>query len=57
MSEPSKTDHKVEWIKPLDSADFLGPRRPIYNKPLILDDGKKIDRNAPGPFAEKAPDA
>jgi hypothetical protein len=54
VSEPSKTDQKVEWIKPLDSADFLGPRRPIYSKPLVLDDGTEIDRNAPGPFGEQS---
>jgi hypothetical protein len=46
----------VEWIKPLDSADYLGPREETYHEPLfVMDDRKRIDRNRPGPSADKLP--
>lgn len=44
----------VEWILPLDPADFLGPRTGLYRRPLVLPSGEVIDRSKPGPFADKA---
>jgi hypothetical protein len=50
LTPTEKSDRSIEWRIPNETNDILGPRRPIYNKPLVLDDGKEIDRNAPGPF-------
>jgi hypothetical protein len=36
----------VEWIEPIDSADYSGARRSIYRKPPVLDDGANIRRPA-----------